>query len=550
MHILGIGGSDHDFAAALLCDGVIRFAIEDERISRVKRGKGKWYKTPTSPSIEYCLKASGLTLDDISAVYANTHLERLALEQHLPNLTSISHHMAHAAYAFFSSPFENADIVVIDGAGSRISENVREVQLETVTLARGKNSSITIDATYSGKRSIPTCYWRYMTSNSLGSFYEAVTDAIGFNPYDAGKTMGLASYGSNRLYQEMKQFVSLKTEGTFLFDPYSGIFEWIDGLVQRNRNPFSIRADLAQAVQTIFEEALIHILNHFNRISNSTTLCYTGGCALNTVANSKIRSHTPYRQIFIPPASGDAGTAIGSALYGYFIDEKNKYTPSANSIQSIAYLGKDYSEEEILLALENFPVCYYKPVDMLSEVASRLYAGEVLGWHQGRSEIGPRALGNRSILASPKENRMRNYINLSVKKRETFRPFAPVVIEEDASRYFDIDGSSPFMLFVADVKKEFRNALAAITHVDGTARVQTLTKDSNPLLHDLLIEYKKLSGIPVLLNTSFNGPNQPIVESPAHAIAAFLDLDLHALVLGPYVVERYTANWPNKEPIS
>ncbi len=546
MHILGIGGSDHDFSAALLSHGKIIVAIEDERITRIKRGKGKWYKTPTLDSIAYCLNAAGITQNDLTAVYTNTHLEKRALWQKLPQVQSISHHLAHAAYAYFSGPFDKADIVVIDGTGSRVSTLSENISLETISYFSAENSSLQLLHSHTGTRAISTCYWRYMTTNSLGSFYEAVTDAIGFNSHDAGKTMGLASYGREHLFHEMKQFVTLEPEGRFVFDPYSGIFEWLNHQIQLSKNPFSIRADLARAAQMIFEEALVHLLNHTSRTTKNHNLCYTGGCALNTVANSLIRAKTPYRNISIPPASGDSGTSIGAALYGYHVRNDMPRFSSPSLVSSLAYLGKDYSEEEILSALESYPVCFYRPPNIESEVAIRIHSGDVLGWFQGRSEFGPRALGNRSILACPKRYQMRNYINLKIKQRESFRPFAPVVIEEEAAKYFDIDHSSPFMLFVARVKKSYQHKLAAITHVDGTARVQTVTRSSNPSLHSLLSRYKEFSGIPVLLNTSFNGPDEPIVESPSHAIRAFLDLHLDALAIGPYIVERYTSKWADK----
>lgn len=549
MYILGIGGSDHEFSAALLHNGKIITAIEDERITRIKHGKGKWYSIPTLPSVMYCLGTNNIDLDSVDYVFANYHLEKRALSQKLKNLKIISHHLSHASCAFYPSRFENATILIIDGAGSRLTYNISEVELETISAGYGHGNQVNIAVVQSGKREIATCYWRYMTSNSIGSFYEAVTEAIGFGSYGGGKTMGLAAYGDTSIINEMLKFVSILPEGNFVFDPYTGFFDWIIDKIKKSKNPFMIRANLAYAAQYILEKGVINTINFVYKKHQNENLCYGGGCALNTVANSKIIEKTQFRRIFIHPATADNGTAIGAAYYGHYHYLNNKRNIKTNTplkYRNIAYIGKGYSNEEIIEALNNFPVYFYRPEKLFEEVSLRLANNKIIGWFQGRSEIGPRALGNRSILANPTSPRMKDYINIKVKHRETFRPLAPVVLEEDVDKYFEFSGSSPFMLLVAKVKNEFREKFPAITHIDGTARLQTVNKYENMLLYDLLHYYKKISGHSVLLNTSFNIQGQPIVETPDQAIQSFLNMNLDLLVIGDYIAEKHTP-WAKRD---
>lgn len=547
MKILGIGGSDHDFSAVILDNGKVVVAIEDERVTGIKHGRGKWYSIPTQPSLYYCLEEAELEIGSMDYIFSNLHLEKYAYSQKIENIHSISHHLSHAAGAFFPSPFSEAAVVVIDGAGSRVSETPSEVELETISFGVGKNNKVDIEVIQTGKRKIATCFWRYMTSNSIGSFYEAVTEAIGFGSYGAGKTMGLASYGDSSLYEEMMEFVEILPEGRFHFDPYSGFFDWILSKLNGSKNSFKIRAMLAAAAQRIFEEAILNTMKYIYRCNKLDYLCYSGGCALNSVANTRILKETPFKQLFIYPATADNGTAIGAAYYGYYHILDNPREPqNPTEIGSIVYTGKEYPEVEILEVLNNHPVFFYRPENLYDDVAWRLYNQEVIGWFQGRSEIGPRALGNRSILADPTFSQMRDYINLKIKYRETFRPLAPVVIEEEAKEYFELDQPSPFMLLVAPVKKEYRRKLAAVTHIDGTSRLQTVNIRTNERLHKLLAFFKRLRGHPILLNTSFNVQGQPIVETPEQALKCFLETELNTLVLGDYIVEKHTP-WANRK---
>ena len=283
-----------------------------------------------------------------------------------------------------------------------------------------------VSTVQSGTRNVATGFWRYMCTNSIGGFYEAITELIGFGPYGAGKTMGLAEYGDRSMVAALREFVSINTEGRFLFDPYQGFFDWASTLLETARNPFMVRANLAAAAQAIFEEAIFNVLNYAYSQTPTPALCYSGGCALNTVANSMITSQTPFEKVFIHPAANDAGTAIGAALYGWHTDLGNEREPIGEiSIGSIAFSPVVYSDSEILAALDEAPVFYYRPGNLVELVAQRIASDEIAGWFQGGAEIGPRALGNRSILASPARSATRDHINLSVNNRRASDHWRP-----------------------------------------------------------------------------------------------------------------------------
>ncbi len=546
MILLGTGGSDHDFSAALLVNGRFVAAIEDERVVSIKHGRRAWYQAPVKPSVSYCLERSGINAESIDLVYSNQHLEKSARFLSQVPVRYIGHHLSHAACTFLTSPYESATVAVIDGAGHRLSGDVDHVELETISVGRGEANTVSVSTLQSGTRNLATGFWRYMCSNSIGAFYEAVTEIIGFGSYGTGKTMGLAAYGDDTLIAEMNEFIAITPEGGFVFDPYSGILEWAQSLIDNSRNHFMVRANLAAAAQAIFEDAAMSILNHAYKVHPSSILCYSGGCALNTVANSKISARTPFRHVFIHPATNDGGTGIGAALYGWHADLGNKRQPaSLASIGAIAFSPIQYAEHELRAALEDAPIFFCRPSNLYEAAAERLLEDQVGGWFQAGSEVGPRALGNRSILASPKKSRMRDQINLKVKRRESFRPLAPVVTEEAASKYFDLSAKSPFMLTIAHVKPEHRPSLGAVTHVDGTARVQTVNKSENRRFYSLLCEMGRISGCPILLNTSFNLPDRPIVETPRQAVQAFMSMDLDFLVMGDYIAEKHTP-WANR----
>jgi len=535
MNILGIGGSDHDFACALLQDGTLTVAIEDERLNRIRYGRGPWHSQPTKPSFDYCLEAAQLTSNQIDSIATNRHIEKCALD-HLPSEPiTFSHHQTHAAAAYFCSPFSHAALVVIDGAGNRVETDGHTQDLETVSIGAGREDRLELTLKQSGRRRISTCYWRYLTANSLGAFYNMVSEFIGFGGYGEGKTMGLAPYGDLSLLAPMQDFVGMR-DGLFDFDPYSGICDWLPDTINAAKNTFRIRANIATAAQHIFEEAVFTILQEAHRRTGLRDLCYGGGCALNSVANGKITEKTSFERVFVYPAAGDNATALGAALCVYF-DQEGRQRPVRNGL---AYTGRTYTDHELVECLNRFPVAYSRCDDVCDEAAWLLSRNRVIGWFQGGSEIGPRALGNRSILANALNTEMRETVNKNVKGRESFRPLAPAVILEDVSRYFETDQPSPYMLMVRRVRPEHRRLLHAVTHVDGSARVQTVDRQDNPRFHKLLRDFERHTDHPILLNTSFNRGGEPIVETPDDALGTFLDLPLDALFLGDYKVEKHS----------
>jgi len=541
MRILGIGGSSHDFSAAVLEDGEIILAIEDERINRIKHGDRNWYSIPAQPSVDYCLNALNLSLKDFDYIYSNSDLDctKKFIKQ---DIKYIQHHKSHAASSFYSSFYEHAALLVIDGHGSQVSPiNSNKLTLETVSIGKGEKNQIYLEMLLSGNKKLTSGTWQYITENSLGSFYKVITDCLGFGMRGQGKTMGLSSYGTKKYYHELKEFITYQNDGLFQFDPYNGIFDWITEIIGANKNKFQVRADIAFAAQKIFEEIVVGLAKLCYKKTGLKSLCYGGGCALNGVANYRILNETPFENVFIYPAAGDNGLAVGAAYYGYFNDlGHQRKIPKTINFGKIAYKGKLYANEEILKTLDSYSVYYRKSNDLARDIGQKLYENNVIGLFQGASEVGPRALGNRSILADPSTIFMRDHINLNIKFRESFRPLAPIVPIELAKEYFDLQKESPFMLLIARIKEKYKNKLIGIEHIDGTARLQTIDKTSNPFLHKLLHYYYELSGYPILINTSFNQRGEPIVESPDDAIQAFIKTGIDILALDNYIVEKHS----------
>lgn len=550
MKVLGIGGSSHDFSATLLENGKIITAIEDERICRIKHGDKNWHSTPTKSSVEYCLQANNVGISEISHIFCNNDLElsRDYLPEHI--VKHIPHHLAHASSAFYPSHFNEASILVIDGHGGPVSTTSDNFNLETISMGAGHGEKIELSCFQSGKKKLSAGTWHYLTENSLGSFYKVITDGIGFGMRGQGKTMGLAPYGDLSFLEELEEFVNIEKDGRFVFDPYSGIYDWIVKKLSSCKNKFQVRANIAAAAQKIFEDTIVLLANICYKKTGIKYLCYSGGCALNGVANYRIRKETPFEDVFIFPAAGDNGLSVGCAYYGYHhvLGHKRNMTPQSQ-IGKIAYCGKNYSQSECNEALNDFSVYYKLSKEPVKELRDHLLNKEVVALFQGRSEIGPRALGNRSIIADPRTSALRDHINLNIKHRESFRPLAPIVPVEAANDYFEIDMPTPFMLNIATVKKPYQNALAGICHVDGTARLQTIDKKTNPFLHELLYAYGEVSGFPILINTSFNSKGEPIVETPRDAINCFLNLDINILLLGDFVVEKHTPYAKRPQPI-
>lgn len=539
--VLGLGGSNHDFSAAIVRDGGIAAAIEDERLQGVKQAQTEWHAQPARAAAVYCLNAAGVTLDELTGVFCCDDLERPAAWLDWSSVTFINHHTAHAAASFFASRYAESTLLVIDGHGSALAEPEGGYQVETISTGWADGASFSIEPLQTGVQKKTSSAWRYVTQNSIGWFYEIVTMAIGFGDSGQGKTMGLAAYGTPTLLGELRSLVEIGDNGTFRFDPYGGISDWLTETMTRRRDAMQVRADIAWAAQEIFVDATIAAAREAHRRAPARVLCFGGGCALNTLANSRIVERTPFEEVFVFPAAGDSGLSVGAAYYGaHVLLGQPRVMAQRGWRGRIVYTGRTYSTEEIDAALSDAAVVASQPADPELEAARALADGETVAVCREGAEIGPRALGHRSVLALPSSARMRDHINLNIKQRESFRPLAPVVPLEDAQTYFEGIEESPFMLLVARVRDPYRQSLAAVTHVDGTARVQTVRAEDNPFLHRLLQLVGEATGVPVLINTSLNLRGKPIVETPADALDLFVQRPIDALVLGDRLVRKYS----------
>lgn len=540
MLALGIGGSNHDFSAALVEDGVIRVAIEDERISRHRYGDTHWASKPCVLSSEYCSKARGIGLRDLDGLFVNEDIEteyRFWCER---KHTIVKHHLCHAAASFYGSPFPDSALLVIDGRGGPVAEpHLGRRSFETVSIGLGQDSHLHLSVHQVGEQTLATSTWSYITSNSIGWFYSIVTEAIGLGENGEGKTMALAGYGQPIFVDQLLQFCQIDRDGRFHFSPYGGIWDYLCDAVFRSGNQFQVRADLAASAQRILETAVLAAASVARRSTGARFLCYGGGVALNGVANHRIRQEVGFDDIFIYPACGDNGLSVGAAFYGYHCELKATRQPITwSGAATAAYAGRPYSAMEIDLALSSVPASVVRADNVAAELVDRLMAEQVVAVFHGRSEIGPRALGHRSILANPRARRIRDRLN-AIKHRESFRPFAPMVLERVAHEYFDISGPSPFMLDIAPVKPAYRRDLSGVCHVDGTARVQTVSDTGDALLVAVLNELARRGAPEIVLNTSFNLPGKPIVETPCDAVHAFMTLSLDALLLEDRWLEKH-----------
>src|SRR3989344_2470384 len=570
MYILGLSCYFHDASAALLKDGVIVAAAEEERFTRKKHDASF-----PMHAIDYCLQSQNITIHDVSYIgfYEKPLLkfERL-LSQHLHSfpfslktfilsmpswlheklrithairkrlhykgeVLFIEHHFAHAATAFLLSPFKNAAILTLDGVGG----------WTTTSYGVGKGTSIRLlkELTF---------------PHSLGLFYSTITAYLGFEVHDGEyKVMGLSAYGSsardkNIFYEKLKNVIDIKEDGSYQMDmeyfqyhysdrmPSQKLCELLGGSVRKPQDKLMQRhKDIAAAVQMITEDVVMNILHHVHTATGCNVVVLGGGVALNGVCNGKILKKSPFRKIWIPPAPGDSGTSMGTASYIYHSVLGHQRISSLRH----AFLGPCYSREVILELLEKKGVLFREFTDkqeLVDYVANLIYNDKIVGWFQGRMEMGPRALGNRSILANPCNSRMKSAINRRVKHRESFRPFAPAVCSGDASRYFDSDfplpPSSDFMAFVYPTQKKWFGKIPAVLHVDGSARLQSVRKKYNPLFYDLIRSFEKLSGFPMLLNTSFNVAGEPLVCSPSDALQCYQRTKIDYLVLDRFLIGK------------
>ena len=554
LQILGLGGSDHGASAALVQGETLTCAIEEERVTRKKYNIGA--NLLFGAARKYVLGHAGQALEQMDLVVADEILPATALYPLRRRARTVNHHLLHAASAFYPSDFEEAAILVVDNAGSLTSWDGVE-GIETMTFARGRGRQIEVLGKVLGERyreaktSYGGVYQRGDPDNSLGYFYKTISHYCGFDflvghdfyfPED-GKTMGLAPFGTDRYLGQLQPLVQLEAGGQVVIDLHSGALQ---GLLQQIVEPplppeedLARRADLAWAGQRILEQALRHAVDHLHQLTGCDNLCIAGGVALNCVANGKLLRQGPFARIYVPPACGDSGTSIGAALWGHHQLAGRERHAGESMVMRHAFWGRDYSEAEMREALGSLEgLAWERPADLPRQAAQLLAEGKVLAWFQGGSEIGPRALGHRSILADPRCPGMKDLINERVKHREGFRPFAPSVLAEHQADYFDHPRPSPFMLFVADVLPHQQEQIPAVTHVDGSARLHSVTRADSPRYHEVISAFAAATGVPVVLNTSFNDNGEPIVETPADALRCFLGTGIDELVLGPYLVHK------------
>ncbi|WP_270844394.1 carbamoyltransferase family protein [Faecalibacillus intestinalis] len=541
----------HDRGACIIKDGKVLAALSQERIDRIKHSQSIEIPFETIDSL---LKYCNLTINDISCIgLSHVAIEGEAVKnmhcrdffnyykcEYIP-FYFVSHHDAHAYSSYFSSGFNESLIFVADGGGDFIDG---KQESETIYIAKDGNIQ-KIDkrlqnmAVRHMKDPINHLYPFMPTyvqnlEMSLARKYSQITHLLGFKSGEEGKTMGLASYGKSIINYSNLNFNNLSFS-----TKYSDIIKELNALQLFSNKRYKDyikenRADIAKTVQSYIENAVISIIKNYLKLYPCKNLCLSGGLFLNCLTNHKIIENCNLENIFILPASGDDGQALGSAYYAY-LQQFGKTKFNIN----LPYLGLSYSDDKILQDIKTKNLKYIKYDNdqlLASKIAEYIKSDKIIAFVRGRSEFGPRALCHRSILANPTNPNMKDILNNRVKHREEFRPFAPTVSFEDQFKYFDLKVPSEYMLFATTVKKEFRSDLCAITHVDNTARIQAISKEKDPFLHLLLKEMEKITGYPILLNTSFNVAGQPIVESPLDALNTFLCTDIDLLILENYII--------------
>jgi len=546
----------HDKGAALIKDGEVLIAITQERLSRVKNDGAYQGGIIPLDSILYCLNEYKYTLDDVDLiVYSTTEVTDTTYEQlqkfwDIPRkkLIHIPHHLAHAYSTFFSSGMEESAIIVADASGSilNLSNLTKDWYPEVYEKVVNEQKDLTegISLYHFTKSGYTEVYKKWITSppdintnecTSVGTMYSEGSVQLVYEPrtqtWPAGKLMGLASYANQDIVNEAPQYADwTDSTQTDICIPNNTIYPNVTW-----KSDFFSRACVAGIYQREQERISIMLAELAKKLTNSNNVCTAGGSFLNCNSNEQILKSGLYDGCFFLPASDDSGIPLGCAWYAYQqvadIEKTEMISP---------YLGKTYSEENFLKALEDFPNCelkYFENFDDLVEfISDKLINNRVIGWYQGGSEIGPRALGNRSIIASPIPHWMKDHINHDIKFREWYRPFAPAVLYEHQSEIFELDTYSPHMLVTSQVKPEWWDKIPAVTHIDKSARYQSVTKENNPRFHQIISSFYNKTGVPVLLNTSFNGPREPIVETPYDAIRALQNCHLNYLVIGNYVI--------------
>ncbi len=580
MFTLGINAAFHDCSATLVQDGRVVAAVEEERFSRIKHGKRpvpfSTWQLPYN-AIDYCLSEAGCELRDVDHIAysfdpnllrhdvapdgtftlplepsaagrapnggspwdplflsyiinaprqlasgAPHHLQKRFASDTLDHIMQrwqfVEHHLTHEASAFLAAPYTESAVLTMDG--------------------RGERASTSFGYFHNGK------YERLKQINlphSLGLLYEDVTRYLGFlHSSDEYKVMALASYGKPVYVDEFRQIVQSDGQGGYVLQPSELSRRF--GPARQRGEPFEQRhMDIAHSLQYVLEETVLAMTQWLHQATQCENLCLAGGVALNCVMNARLAKDGPFRNIWVQPAAGDSGTSLGAALW---VDYNARGARERSWVMDHAYLGPDYSNEEIEAFMRRSGIAYRRLTNVAQEAAKLLAQEKILGWFQGRMEFGPRALGARSILASPRDPAMQDRLN-ELKDREDFRPVAPMVLEERAHDWFDARGRegifAPFMLFVYDVLDDKAKQIPAVRHTDGTARVQTVNRQQHPLVHELLNAFEKLTGVPVLVNTSFNTRGEPVVCSPRDALECFWTSPLDALVIGDFLVEKPNA---------
>lgn len=569
-YVLGISCYYHDSSAALLKDGVVVAAAQEERFTRKKHDT-----TFPINAIKYCLKNQKITINDIDYIgfyekpflkferVLSQHLEMFpfSLKTFLSSLPSwineklrvprivkkklgykgdilfIEHHLAHAASSFLVSPFEKAAVVTVDGVG----------EWTTTTYGVGESNNIKLEK-------------EIKFPHSIGLLYSTITAYLGFSVNNSEyKVMGLSPYGcwdkeKNQFYKKLKEVIDIKEDGSYRMDMSYFVYHYKDKMPSQKMckllgEPISKRGsemtqrhkDIAAALQMVYEEVFFKILNHVYKETGCENLVLAGGCSLNSVANGKILSNTLFKKVWIQPDAGDGGTSIGAASFVYQTILGNKRT----YILKDAFLGPEFTTLEIKSFLDKNKIRYSQfqnDQELVKTTAKLIKEDNVIGWFQGRMEWGPRALGSRSILSDATNPQMQDILNLKVKHREKFRPFAPVVCEDDALDYFECDKPVPeptdYMLMVYPIVKEKRKLIPAVTHIDGSGRLQSIRREQNPLYHDLVKEFGKLSEIPILINTSFNIRGEPVVCTPYDAYKCMMGTGIDCLVMDRFLIRR------------
>ena len=569
MYVLGLSSYAHEASCALIQDGRIRAVAEEERWSREKHT----WKFPRN-AIAWCLEEAGIAFGDVAAIAffwipwlevkgnlghvlrylpASLNLLRAGsgsddltfgarvramwgvgkdIQRHFglaraPRVHFVEHHLCHAASAFYPSGFEQAAILTVDGRGEAVS----------TLMAVGRGHRI------EKLREVAT-------PHSLGHLYAAVTHHLGFRPFfDEWKVMGMSAYGADAMCHDFEPLVTTHADGTFRLDlRYFGFHThgrdaWLSeqfvrrfGPARAAGDPYEQRHfDLAFALQRTVERVGVHLARALHEATRLPDLCLTGGVALNCLMNEAILRETPFERCFIQPIANDAGTSLGSALYWYHQLAGHEARAPFPGV----YLGPEFDDQAIERAITARDLSFARCEDIAAATAPHVAAGRIVGWFQGRMEAGPRALGDRSIVCSPADPGMKDRLNARVKKREFFRPFAPSVLEERVADWFDLPKGhlSPYMVLTGRVRPAQRDRIPAVVHADGSARVQTVARSANPRYWALIAEVEKLTGIPVVLNTSFN-ENEPIVCTPEHAVDCFLRTDFDVLAIGDYLVTR------------